>query len=35
MMDLFEIRVYVNVNAINHVILENIYIMKIVNVEKD
>ena len=32
MMDLFGILVYVNV--INHVILENIWIMKIVNVER-
>ena len=30
----FGILVYVNVNMINHVMLENILIVKIVNVEK-
>ena len=34
MMDLFGTLVYVNVNVINHVILENNHVMKIVNVEK-
>ena len=33
--DLFEILAIVNVNVINHVMLENIQIMKIVNGEKD
>ena len=32
--DLFGILAIVNVNVINHVMLENIQIMKIVNVEK-
>ena len=32
--DLFGIQVIVNVNAINHVMLESIQIMKIVSVEK-
>ena len=34
-MDLFGIIVYVNVNMINHVMLENIYIMQVVNAGKD
>ena len=34
MKDLFVILVIVNVSVINHVILENIWIMKIVTVEK-
>ena len=34
-MDLFGIIVYVNANVINHVMLENIYIMQVVNAEKD
>ena len=33
--DLFGILVIVSVNAINHVMLENIYIMKIVSARKD
>ena len=33
--DSFGILVSVNVNVTNHVMLENIWIMKIVNVEKD
>ena len=33
--DSFGILVIVNVNVTNHVMLENIWIMKIVNVEKD
>ena len=32
--DLFGIQVIVNVNVINQVMLENIYIMEIVSVEK-
>ena len=32
--DLFGIQVIMNVNAINHVMLENIYIRKIVSVRK-
>ena len=32
--DLFKILVYVDVNVMHHVMLENIQIMKIVNVEK-
>ena len=32
--DLFGIQVIVNVNAINHVMLENIYTKKIASVEK-
>ena len=34
-MDLSEILVNVNLNVISHVVLENVDIMKIVNVEKD
>ena len=34
MMDFFGILVYANVNVINYIILENIYIMKIVSLEK-
>ena len=33
--DMLEILVIVNVDVINHVILENIQIMKVVNVEKN
>ena len=33
--DLFGIQVIVSVNVINHVMLENIYIVQIVGVEKD
>ena len=32
--DLFGVQVIVNVNVINHVMLENIYIIKTVSVEK-
>ena len=32
--DLFGILVIVNINVINHVMLENIEVMKIVNVER-
>ena len=34
MMDLFGILVYVNVNVINHAMLENIQIMEVVSLEK-
>ena len=34
MMDLFGILVFANVNVINYIMLENIYIMKIVSLEK-
>ena len=34
MKDLFGILVNVNLNVINHVILDNIQVMKIANVEK-
>ena len=33
-MDLFGALVHINVNVINHGMLENIYTIKIVNVEK-
>ena len=35
MKDLFEIPVIVSVNVINHVMLEDIQTIKIVNVEKE
>ena len=35
MMNLFGILVIVNVNMVNHVILENMYIIKIVSAEKN
>ena len=35
MMNLFGILVIVNVNVVNHVILENMYITKIVSAEKN
>ena len=35
MMNLFGILVIVNVNVVNHVILENMYIIKIVSAEKN